>query len=327
MSDMPISAPPRSAEIIKQEAGAWLERRDRPDWSANDQHEFDAWLGQSPAHLLAYHRVAEAWKQTERLVVFRRPGPERAKAPGPTRSTIVKFSAAALFLIGVLATGSLYYLNQPTGRSFATALGGHKIITLSDGSRIELNTDTVVTVDMTAGRRMAALEKGEAYFDIAHDASRPFTVKVANRRITVLGTKFRVLGAPGKVEVALLDGRVWFDTEAKGKRAQSALMSPGQVLVATANGIKVTSAPVASLENDLSWRSGMLVFRRTALADAAREYNRYNTKKIVIADSDVAKLTISGILPAKDLNAFTHMTKTFFGLHVQDRGAELVLSR
>jgi transmembrane sensor len=323
-----MSAPepniPRGAADIRKEAGDWLERKDRPDWSEADQRQLDAWLGASPAHLLAYHRIEQAWNQTERLVALRRPGPNRLNGGG-VRTIAVKI-AAAMVVATAFVAGGAYFLDQPSGRTFETPLGGHEIVTLSDGSRIELNTDTAVNVDMSSGRRMASLEKGEAYFEIAHDASRPFTVKVANHRITVLGTKFRVLDAPGKVEVALLKGRVWFDTDSRDKQ-QSALLSPGQVLVATARGITVTSQPERALENDLSWRNGLLVFRHTSLLDAAAEYNRYNARKIVIADASIGKLTISGILPTKDLNAFAHMARTFFGLHVSENDREVVLSR
>ena len=316
---------PRSAIDIKREAGEWLERRDRAGWTEADQRELDAWLAASPAHLLAYHRVAQAWKEAERLIALRRPAADRSRF-GALRATSVKI-AAGVVAAAALVAGSTYYLNQPEGRLFKTAVGEHEIITLRDGSHIELNTDTAVNVDLSSGRRTASLEKGEAYFEIAHDASRPFTVKVGDHRITVLGTKFRVLDAPGKVEVALLDGRIWFDTEASRKRGQSALMSPGQVLVATAKGISVTSEPVRALANDLSWRDGLLIFRHTSLAQAAREYNRYNARKIVIADAAAGKLTISGVLPTNDLNAFTHMVKTFFDLRVDDEGKQIVITR
>jgi transmembrane sensor len=318
---------PRNAADIKKEAGDWLERKDRSGWSEADESEFDAWLAQSAAHLIAYHRVAEAWKQAERLVALRGPSEVWRNDQRGTKPFLMRVAAAiaitAIFVVG----GGAYFLTRSSGQTFETSLGGHKVVALSDGSHIELNTDTFVHVDLSSGQRMASLEKGEAYFEIAHDASRPFTVKVANHRITVLGTRFRVLDAPGKVEVALLDGRVWFDTEAKDKHPQSALLSPGQVLVATAQGMSVTSQSARSLESDLSWRNGLLVFRHISLLDAANEYNRYNARKIVIANASVGKLTISGILPTKDLNAFAHMARTFFDIRVSENDREIVLSR
>lgn len=326
MSVPESKASTRNAADIKKEAGNWLERKDRPGWSEADQREFEAWLAQSAAHLLAYHRVAEAWKQAERLIALRSGdiGGNEANRARP----VLKRVAAAIAITAILvAGGGAYFFLRPIGQTFETRLGGHEAFTLSDGSHIELNTDTSVHVDLSSGQRMASLEKGEAYFEIAHDASRPFTVKVSNHRITVLGTRFRVLNMPDRVEVALLDGRVWFDTDTKDKGQQSALLSPGQVLVATAQGMSVTSQPPRALENDLSWRNGVLVFRHTSLLDAANEYNRYNARKIVIANASVGKLTISGILPTKDLNAFTHMARTFFDIRVSENDREIVLSR
>jgi transmembrane sensor len=327
MSAPEPNAFPRNAAEIKKEAGDWLERRDRPNWSEADQCEFDAWLVQSAAHLLAYHRVAEAWKQAERLVALRRSDEVRRRDERSARPFLARIAATIAVAAIFVAGGGAYFFTRSSGQNFKTTLGGHEIVTLSDGSHIELNTDTSVHVDLSSDQRMASLENGEAYFEIAHDASRPFTVKVADHRITVLGTKFRVLDAPGKVEVALLDGRVWFDTEAKDKHQQSALLSPGQVLVATAQGMSVTSQSERLLESDLSWRNGLLVFRHTSLFDAANEYNRYNVRKIVIANASVGKLTISGILPTKDLNAFTHMARTFFDIRVNENDQQIVLSR
>jgi transmembrane sensor len=327
MSAPEPKASPRNAAEIKKEAGDWLERKDRPGWSEADQRELDGWFAESAAHLLAYHRVAEAWKQAERLIALRHPGDIGINDARHARPVLMRIAAAIAITAIFVAGGGAYFFTRSSGQTFETPLGGHEIVTLSDGSHIELNTDTSVHVDLSSGQRMASLEKGEAYFEIAHDASRPFTVKVANHRITVLGTKFRVLDAPNKVEVALLDGRVWFDTEAKDKHPQSALLSPGQVLVATAQGMSVFSQSAPSLESDLSWRNGLLVFRHTSLIDAANEYNRYNARKIVIANASVGKLTISGILPTKDLNAFTHMARTFFDIRVSENDREIVLSR
>src|SRR6185437_13052298 len=97
----PMSVPlSRSAIDIKKEAGEWLERRDRAGFNEADQRELDAWLAASPAHLLAYHRVAQAWKEAERLIALRRPAADRSRF-GALRATSVKIAA------GVVAAAAL----------------------------------------------------------------------------------------------------------------------------------------------------------------------------------------------------------------------------
>ena len=214
----------------------------------------------------------------------------------------------------------------PKVETYSTPVGGHQAIMLADGSVVELNTNTVFRADLGFTHRSGRLEKGEAYFSIAHDANRPFVVTAGSHKITVLGTKFSVRRDSDKLEVALIDGRVWFSAE-NGAPSQSALMTPGDVLVATATGLSVTKETRKSIGDELAWRSGILIFRDTPLAEAAQQYNRYNRKKIVIGDPFAAAHRISGALPANNMEEFAHIARKFFGLHVKRDGDEIVISR
>jgi len=319
---------PTGAKAIKTQAAAWLERRDRADWSDADQAELDAWLAESTENYLFYHRVASAWARSQRLVVLRHPRPLSLKENTqsklrPLLVTAVAISAA----VAVLAVAGTLLFPSSARHTFVTPIGGHEIITLKDGSSIELNTDTVVRTDIGSDHRTAFIEKGEAFFNIAHDAGHPFTVTANNNKITVLGTKFSVRDEPDRVEVKLVDGKVWFTSDNGKTAARSALMTPGDVLVATATSLSVAKRTPAALANDLGWRRGLLVFHHSTLADAASEYNRYNTQKIVVADAAAARLTLSGSLPATDTREFLTIAEKFFGLHVQKYGGEIVISR
>jgi len=319
---------PAGAKAIKTRAAAWLERRDRADWSDADQAELDAWLAESTENYLFYHRVASAWARSQRLVVLRPPRPQSLKENTqsklrPLLVTAVAMSAA----LAVLAVAGTLLFPSSARHSFVTPIGGHEIVTLKDGSSIELNTDTVVRTDIGSDHRIAFIEKGEAFFNIAHDAGHPFTVTANSNKITVLGTKFSVRDEPDRVEVKLVDGKVWFTSDNGKTAARSALMTPGDVLVATATSLSVAKRTPAALANDLGWRRGLLVFHHSTLADAASEYNRYNIQKIVVADAAAARLTVSGSLPANDTREFLTIAKKFFGLHVQKYGDEIVISR
>jgi|HubBroStandDraft_2_1064218.scaffolds.fasta_scaffold25786_3 transmembrane sensor len=319
---------PTGAKAIKTQAAAWLERRDRADWSDADQAELDAWLAESTENYLFYHRVASAWARSQRLVVLRHPRPQALKENTQSKSRPLLVTAVAISAaLAILGAGVTLLFPSPERHTFVTPVGGHETVTLKDGSSIELNTDTIVRTNIGSDHRIASIEKGEAFFKIAHDAGHPFTVTANNNKITVLGTKFSVRNEPNRVEVKLIDGKVWFASD-NGKTAQrSALMTPGDVLVATVNSLTVAKRAPGELANDLGWRRGLLVFHHTALADAVSEYNRYNVQKIVIADAAAARLTVTGSLPANDTREFLTIAKKFFGLNVQRYGDEIVISR
>lgn len=321
-------ANPVGAKAIKAQAAAWLERRDRADWSERDQAELDSWLAESTENYLFYHRVESAWARSQRLVVLRHSGQqantERTKA---WRRPVLATAAAAFAILAVLGAGGALLFLSPEKHTFATPVGGHEIVTLKDGSSIELNTDTVVRTDIGVDHRLAFIEKGEAYFKIAHDAGHPFIVTADNSKITVLGTKFSVRDEPNRVEVKLIDGKVWFTSDNGKSPAKSALMTPGDIVVATADTLSVEKRAPAALADELSWRRGLLVFHHASLADAASEYNRYSERKIIIADAAAARMTVSGSLPANDAREFLVIAKKFFGLRVQTYGDEVVISR
>jgi transmembrane sensor len=235
-------------------------------------------------------------------------------------------AVALVATLTLFAIGGVAYVLLPKVETYSTPVGGHQTVTLADGSVVELNTDTVFRADLGLTHRTGSLEKGEAYFSIAHDANRPFVVTAGNHKITVLGTKFSVRKDSDKLEVALVDGRVWFSAD-NGAPSQSALMMPGDVLVTTAAGVSVTKEPRKRISDELAWRSGIIVFRNTPLAEAAKQYNRYNREKIVIGDSFAATHEISGALPADNTQEFAHIAQKFFGLHVKRNGDEIVISR
>ena len=315
---------PSRAREIKTQAAAWLERRDRADWSEKDQAELDAWLAASIENYLFYHRVENVWERSRRLVAFQHPrGGFRVGAPQTKRRPFLLTAAAIVAAVLVISIGGRALLPSSQAYTFQTPVGGHEIVTLKDGSSIELNTNTVVRTAVTPDRRTATIEKGEAFFKIAHDVEHPFIVTANNAKITVLGTKFSVRDQPDRVEVKLVEGKVWF-ASVGGK---SALMSPGDTLVATARDLQITRRSSAELANELGWRHGLLVFQHSPLGDVVSEYNRYNTEKLVIGDASVARLTVSGALPAHDTREFLTIAKKFFELRVQNRGDEIVLSR
>ena len=314
------------AKDIRARAADWLERREREDWNDADQAALDVWLAQSPANLIAYLRVDDVWTRADRLTALRGATPDAAHSGVWFAKPIVKRTVAALVAVAIVATASAFYLSRPREQIYATAIGGHQTVALADGSQIELNTDTVLRVVSHGQQRQAWLDKGEAYFQIKHDAAHPFIVMAAGHRLTDLGTEFLVREGAGRLEVALMKGRVRLDAADAWMQPHSALLTPGDVAIASADAMSVAKKPAQNLANELGWRRGVLVFKYATLADAANEFNRYNREKLFVAD-DAAKLTIVGTFRANDVAAFTGLAQEVFRVRVEIRGDGIVISR
>jgi transmembrane sensor len=103
-------------------------------------------------------------------------------------------------------------------------------------------------------------------------------------------------------------------------------MMPGDVVVATANRIETQKKPVAVLSTDLSWRQGLLIFKRSTLAEAAAQFNRYNREKLII-DQSAAQLKIGGTFQSDNITDFAEVAREVLGVRIQSRGNETVISR
>jgi transmembrane sensor len=322
----PIKSCQASGDVthIRERATEFLQRRRYWSWNDENQAELNAWLDEALAHRIAFLRLEAGLTRVERLAALR---PVSASRTRLWNISVAVKAVAGILAIAALGIGVALHIFQPREKTYATGVGGHEIVALKDGSRIELNTDTLIHADVNANRRMAVVNKGEAYFQIAHDENNPFIVIANGHRITVLGTKFSVRADANRTEVALFEGRVWFGAEAERTSVQAALLTPGDVAVATTKSILVTKESSANLSKGLGWRRGELIFGNTTLADAASEFNRYNFEKIVIADRDVAQLRIGGTFQVNHVGDFTHLVQAILGLRVDRRGGETVISR
>jgi len=313
-----------SAIEIEAQAADWLQRRHVWSWTHEDQEKLDAWLGENIAHRVAYVRLEAAWGRAETLADMR---PASRRLPQLASGFIFLRSVAATLLAVALVIGAIYVLS-PVSReqTFATALGGRETVILADDSRIELNTDTVVRADMGLARRSVVLDKGEAYFQIKHDADHPFEVKAGNYRVIDLGTKFVVRRDGDRIEVALVEGSARVDApEGSGRR--SVTLAPGEIAVATANDFAISKRLPQALATELGWRRGMLIFKHTTLAEAANTFNRYNRRKLVVGDAAVAKLTINGTFRIDDVDAFTRLVREVFDVNVKSADGNITISK
>jgi len=328
-----ITASEREIEMnvaaVEDEAARWLERRHFGNWDDAAEAEFESWINRSSGREVAYLRLEAAWSRTGRLAALRAPGAGEAKISSRFAiAPVIMGVAASLAILAVVGVSAgKFLMPRAESRTFATPVGGHEVVGFADGTRVELNTNTVIRAQMTTDRRMVWLEKGEAYFQVKHDAAHPFTVFVGNHRIMDLGTAFLVRRDKGRLEVAVEQGRVAFKASDEKTPLQAAFLSRGDAVVATANATVMEKMSPSQLANELTWRRGVLVFRHTRLADAAAEFNRYNRVKLIVTDPAAAERTIGATFPVNDVERFARVARDVLGLKVTYHNDEILIGR
>ncbi len=320
---------PVPASVIEETAADWFGRRQFWNWAEEDQADLDAWLNENLANKVAYWRLVATWQRTERLNALRQPLQTQPSVPAPQRG--LRFAkilvGGAVTVAVIVAAGGSLLLTKDTGQIYSTDIGEAQTLRLKDGSQIELNTDTRIRTAVDGNSRTIVLEKGEAFFQIRHDFLRPFTVMAAGHRITDLGTKFLVRDDIGRVEVALVEGKARVDAAIAGPALHSALLTPGDIAIASINSLKVTRPSPQAIVNTMAWRTGNLIFDDETLGTAAAEFNRYNHTKLVIGDPAVAKIRVAGKFPTDGVERFAEVVQHVFGLHVQSKRDAMVITR
>jgi transmembrane sensor len=318
----------QSHDAISQRAAVFFERRRFGGWSVADQAELDAWLAESFSHRAAFLRLEGAVAHTEHLVIrhpraFREDASDSHGGFRYRRFVLPLLAAASIALIAALGIPYVASLMQPPDRIDSTSIGGRTLVSFSDHTQIELNTNTAMRFRMTTAERTVWLEKGEAWFHIAHDAAHPFAVIVGKHRITDLGTEFVVRRDADDVRVSLLNGRA--SLNAAG--IQTATLNPGDEATATPVSLSVNRKTPQELADELAWRRGMLVFRNARLADVVKEFNRYNATKLVIADPSIADVKVYAELKTDDYEDLLQLVQTMIKLRVDREGSVILISR
>ncbi|MGS2723449.1 FecR family protein [Porticoccus sp. GXU_MW_L64] len=234
----------------------------------------------------------------------------RSQKPWQKFSTAV----AAIMVIAVVAWQFLWPEPLPEKSHilrYVTGIGEQKTVNLKDGSKLTLNTATQVLVDFNHNRRRIIMDRGEAFFAVAKDPARPFTVELDGRAVTALGTQFNIRKQPDKFTLALVEGQVAIhkssdsvsgDIQSLADQADGNLLElniPGQQRVEAGwvvdchlNSHQLTAQKVADISRLSGWTSGFLEFYEKPLVYVVNELNRYSGKKILITDSSIMDLEV-----------------------------------
>lgn len=335
-----------SLKSIETTASEWLARRDGGNWSDADQVSLNEWLRASTANRVAYLRLEAAWAEAGRLKALGAGLPiDQIPVPGTLgghpffkntagaepsitvpikpRQSWVYGLAASVVLCALGAIAWHFYI--PHNASYETIVGGLEAIPLSDGSHVTLNSDSEMQVAVTAKERGVELNHGEAFFEVAKDPSRPFIVKAGHARVIAVGTQFSVRRDGDQVEVVVIEGHVRVERDNQGVGAPPALLAPGDVARSDGSGVLVQQKPLPQAEEALSWRSGFLIFHDTPLKEAVAQFNRYNTRKIVIEDPKVASLKIGGNFKSTNSEAFVRLIESGLPIRAEHQDGQIIL--
>lgn len=333
---------------VENAAAAWLLKQENPGWSAADDARLQAWLQGSPSHQVAYIRLRSVWNKTGRLNsvgsaftgadvpargdIKRLPffALKNGHAPARPRgsSARVRYAIAATVVLASLLVSIQWWLNRD--EAFQTPIGGLTSVPMKDGSRVTLNTASRLSIHLDDAIRSVDLASGEAFFDVAKDATRPFVVIAGNKRIVAVGTQFSVRTTDDGVRVAVTEGLVRVEEGTSGAHRTLTHLPAGYVATlaqAADKPVEVRQQPLEAVERSLAWRSGFITLRSTPLRDAIAEFNRYNTHQLVIADPALDEIQVGGSFKANNIQGFVRLLQEGFRVQASEQGDQTLLTR
>lgn len=300
---------PKRADV-EEEAASWIVRLEN-DPPRELLAEFRAWRARSDLHRDCFDRMTDLWGGLDIAANLKRY--ERRADP----ATAVRFTsrraifALAASVAAVAGVGGALYASglfaRPWEAAYATTVGERKTVTLPDGSAVELNTATRIQVAMGRSSRDVRLLAGEAYFDVAHDADRPFSVHANENVVTAVGTAFAVRLKERLIDVTVAQGRVRLSAE-PGRDPAPRAQALGEIAAGETAllGEKIEtrqSLQPEALSRRLSWRDGLLAFAGEQLADVVADISRYTDVTIEIDDESLRAMPVRGYFRVGEVDA------------------------
>jgi transmembrane sensor len=343
---------------ICDQAAHWIVRLNSDQRTRTDDEAFRVWLEQDKAHAHAFADSLALWDSIGEMV-----GTDEAhellrplRAPGRGRRNRLSRRAAVLGAFGAAsaaaasaAIGLMLYGEQ----TLQTAPGEQKRARLSDGSGVLLNTDTRLRVKFSSAERRLFLDRGQAFFQVATDPTRPFRVFAGPKEVRAIGTAFEVRRMGDTVQITLEEGRVAIfggDGASSLARPQSAprpigapiqappsiepdVSRPAAVLVPGEQAVLNVAGDVEVRRVDLrtvqAWRYGRMILDDAPLGQVVADLNRYGGVQIVLADPNLATVRVSGVFHTGRPDDFVEAITAAFPIEIvrQDQDSIVLKSR
>ena len=284
----------KAERLIQEQAVDWLMQLQASPKDTAIVEACALWRASDTRHELAFAKASRVFSDTRFLLLqdtdFARTAARKPRYP-------VRAALSSMLLFGALAGGFIAFDGPMRLRADAMSASNEMpVIKLEDGSTVQLNAGSAIAFDITDSERLVQLLRGEAYFTVAPDPQRPFTVRAANGEVTALGTEFDVKLKDGGADVVVTEHAVQVQTSATSSALNPLdmlqLEQGHSVFYDNKNGI----GQVAMIDPELaaSWRHGRLVFENQPLEHVVEDIARHLPGRVMIASSDLAERRITG---------------------------------
>ena len=309
-------------EPLLSAAAGWFVRVQNDDLSAREIADWHQWLAANPAHREAFDRIQALWSDLGELPAKEAPplesGSELSRPKWQWLSGLAATVAIAIGTTYLYRSDTLINLVQPSALSavYTTQAGEHRTVKLPDGSTLSLGAESLAWTEFSRGQRVIALDRGEAFFEVAKDKQRPFIVKTGEATFTAVGTAFNVRKIGERVLMSVSEGTVLFESASDRAEQASGSAAPvsteaieprgqhlhaGQQVVVEPTVVKVRDVPVEAVS---AWRDGRLEYLGEPLKYVVADVNRYAKLPVIIEDAAIGDLLISGTVFERDIDAW-----------------------
>ena len=308
-----------------EQAAQWFARLRAEDFSEDERDQFESWLRADASHRAAFKEMEETWQEVGFLLSpsslpKRHVAPERNHLFIWPRFQLAGLAAMFLLIISILIFRSeitnYWVLIMGEEITYRTEIGETQKITLTDGSRLEINGHSSVTVCFNRWRRKVDLPEGEVFFQVAYNSQRPFEVRSHQGMVRVLGTSFHMRSRNGRVSVDVENGRVQIITDPErnsGILGRGVIIKGGQGVNYNWSG-RMDRMRVARLDEVSAWRKGKIVFRSKRLCEVLQELGHYHRVKLKLGDKKLWNSRFTGTFNSHDLDEILEAIKVSFSL-------------
>lgn len=237
-----------------------------------------------------------------------------------------RWAALAASLALMISAGATVMVSMSAAPAYATGVGERRLVRLADGTSVELNTDSKIVVRYVRSRRVVELVRGEAMFHVAK-GDRPFSIQAEKATLATEGGDLSVRLVEAGAQVTVREGVVLADA-VNTPGAPDATLGANAKAIVGSDGAVVETMTGAEMAQALAWRQGAIILDGQTLAEAVAEFNRYNERKIVVADRTAGAIRVGGYFDTSDVDGFVSAIARTFPIRVTEReGGRILLSK
>lgn len=320
-------------EPMIEQAAAWVARLHADDVSEADWLRLEAWLAADARHLQAYEEAEGLWAavdsqresirlrldagSVDNLVEL---GPRRAARPTWRPWALAAAPMAAAVAAGLLLLGPALDRRAVT---YQTAPGETRDVVLKDGTRIAMNGDSRLTVQLTGDVRRVKMDQAQAAFDVAHDVERPFLIDVGESQVRVIGTAFDIRRDQTTTRVSVSRGVVQVSDLQAPSRAVRLTVGQSVARDDATDLAVVSTVDPASVQG---WRQGRLTYQDRPLGEVATDLSRAFETPVVVS-AGAADLRFTGVLELDDENRMITRLEAFLPVIATRANGRVTLDR